>query len=92
MGLDEKALGTAAAAIAYGMTGVLSMIPALQEIRLERKLNEDKTKLEMGTGLDTGGKVCRIRYSLKYSKSKTPLGMCTGQTKLGKNIWTDIAK
>ena len=46
MGLDEKALGTAAAAIAYGMTGVLSMIPALQEIRLERKLNEDKTKLE----------------------------------------------
>jgi len=46
MGLDEKALGTAAAAIAYGMTGVLSMIPALQEIRLERKLNEDKTRLE----------------------------------------------
>lgn len=46
MGLDEKALGTAAATIAYGMTGVLSLIPALQEISLDRKLNEDKTRLE----------------------------------------------
>ncbi len=46
MGLDERALGSAAATIAYGLTGVLSMIPALQEISLDRKLNEDKTKLE----------------------------------------------
>lgn len=32
--------------IAYGLTGVLSLIPAIQEISLDRKLNEDKTKLE----------------------------------------------
>ena len=46
MGLDERALGSTAATIAYGLTGVLSLIPAIQEISLERKLNEDKTKLE----------------------------------------------
>jgi len=43
---DEKAVGAAVVMFAYGMTGVLSMIPAIQEIRLDRKLNEDKTKLE----------------------------------------------
>lgn len=46
MGLDERALGDASAAIAYGLTGVLSLIPALQEIGLDRKLNEDKRGLE----------------------------------------------
>lgn len=46
MGLDERALGSTAATIAYGLTGVLSLIPAIQEISLDRKLNEDKTKLE----------------------------------------------
>ncbi|WP_251499097.1 hypothetical protein [Otoolea muris] len=46
MGLDERALGNASAAIAYGLMGVLSLIPALQEIGLDRKLNEDKTGLE----------------------------------------------
>ena len=46
MGLDERALGNASAAIAYGLTGVLSLIPALQEIGLDRKLNEDKMGLE----------------------------------------------
>ena len=46
MGLDERALGSSATMIAYGLTGVLLMIPALQEISLDRKLNEEKTKLE----------------------------------------------
>lgn len=46
MTFDEKAVGAAVVMFAYGMTGVLSMIPAIQEIRLDRKLNEDKTKLE----------------------------------------------
>lgn len=46
MGLDERALGSSAAMIAYGLTGVLLMIPALQEISLDRKFNEEKTKLE----------------------------------------------
>lgn len=46
MGLDERAPGSAAAMIAYGLTGVLLIIPALQEVSLDRKLNEEKTKLE----------------------------------------------
>ena len=57
MGLDERALGNASAAIAYGLTGVLSLIPALQEIGLDRKLNEDKMGLEKN-----GFRPCGIIY------------------------------
>ena len=39
MGLDERALGSTAATIAYGLTGVLSLIPAIQEISLDRNGN-----------------------------------------------------
>lgn len=46
MGLEERALGSTSATIAYGLTGILSMIPSLMEISLDRKLNENKTALE----------------------------------------------
>lgn len=48
MGLEEKVLTSGIAMITSGVSGVLSLIPALQEISLDKKLNEEKMGLETG--------------------------------------------
>ena len=48
MGLEEKVLTSGIAMITAGVSGVLSLIPALQEISLDKKLNEEKMGLETG--------------------------------------------
>lgn len=49
MGLEERGLNTTIVSLTYGFEGLLNMIPALQEIRLDQVLNEDKNKLEQGS-------------------------------------------